>query len=263
MIERQPRNEDIIAAGPDGLAHGPQVGEQIGVAEHHALGVPRAAGGILQKGDILCSSAVQQGDRLMVQFRGGQHFGQRRRLGPQQCGYPFRLRHGDDEYRFGIGEDACVPPQVILDLRQSCRRIDRHRNAAGKHHAEEARQIVASGGQHQRHRLPRQQAARHQSGGDAARLFEHFAIGEAFGTKLARLAPDIAVEQHVRTLRMAFGMPLEDFDQRPRHSGTPVGLCSGCRGFDGRCDQTPDAGTRNESQQVLWRFGLGKRPFRQ
>jgi hypothetical protein len=104
--------------------------------------------------------------------------------------------------------------------------------------------------------------ARHQPGGDAARLFEHFAVGQAFGTKLARLAPDIAVEQHVWTLRMAFGMPLEDFDQRPRQFGNS-GRGAGCRGFDGRCDHTSDAGTRNESQQVLWRFGLGKRPFRQ
>jgi len=72
----------------------------------------------LQKGDILCSSAVQQGDRLMVQFRGGQHLGQRRRLGPQQCGYPFRLRHGDDEYRFGIGMNTAS----ALARMRACRR---------------------------------------------------------------------------------------------------------------------------------------------
>jgi hypothetical protein len=105
---------------------------------------------------------------------------------------------------------------------------------------------------------------RHQPGGDAARLFEQFAIGQAFGTKLALLAPTIAVEQHMWTLRMAFGMPLEDFDQRPRLLGnSPVGVLAVAGSTSAAATNTSDAGTRNESQQVLWRFGLGKRPFRQ
>ncbi len=52
VIQRQPAHEHIVGSGRHDRAHGAQVGQQVGVSQHHALGVTGAAGGVLQEGEI-------------------------------------------------------------------------------------------------------------------------------------------------------------------------------------------------------------------
>jgi hypothetical protein len=153
VVERQPGDEDVLAVDLEGLAHGAQVGEQVGVRQHDALRVAGAAGGVLQEGDVVGPGAIQQRPLFAVQFLRRDDLGQARHLGAQQRRHRLRLRHGDDEGGLGVVEDARVAPEVVLDLRQARRRIDRHGYAAGQQDAEEAGEVVAAGRQHQCHRL--------------------------------------------------------------------------------------------------------------
>ena len=43
MIKRQPADKDIVRAGPDGAAHGADIGEQVGMRQDHPLGVAGTA----------------------------------------------------------------------------------------------------------------------------------------------------------------------------------------------------------------------------
>ncbi len=47
MIKRQPADEHIVGRDFHVAAHGPDVGQQVGVGEDHALGVAGTARGIL------------------------------------------------------------------------------------------------------------------------------------------------------------------------------------------------------------------------
>ena len=43
VIERQPTDEDVPGLGLDCLGHGPDVGQQVGMGQHNALGRSGAA----------------------------------------------------------------------------------------------------------------------------------------------------------------------------------------------------------------------------
>ena len=52
VIKRQPGDENILPVYPGCQSHGADIGEQIGVREHHALGVAGTARGVLQQRDV-------------------------------------------------------------------------------------------------------------------------------------------------------------------------------------------------------------------
>jgi len=59
VIQRQPGHEDVRSGNPRGALHRAQVGEQVGVGQHHPLGVASTAGRVLQEGDVLRGQARQ------------------------------------------------------------------------------------------------------------------------------------------------------------------------------------------------------------
>ena len=52
VIKGQPTDERVPGGGLQRLAHGPDVGHQVGVGQRHPFGRPGAARGVLQKGDV-------------------------------------------------------------------------------------------------------------------------------------------------------------------------------------------------------------------
>jgi hypothetical protein len=71
--------------------------------------------------------------------------------------------------------------------------------------------------------------------------------------------PTATVKQHVRAFGMAFGVPLEDFDERLRvFRNCRLRRRASARSTSGRRDALA-AGTVDEAQQVVRRFGLGER----
>lgn len=53
VVGRQPTDDHVVGAHPEVALDHRQVGEQVGVAEHHALGVPGGAGGVLQECELV------------------------------------------------------------------------------------------------------------------------------------------------------------------------------------------------------------------
>ena len=78
----------------------------------------------------------------------------------------------------GVAQDAGLAAQVVLDLRQPRRRIDRHRHGAGVEDAEEGDEEVEAGRQHQRDAVARHDVALDQAGGDAAPGLGELAVGQ-------------------------------------------------------------------------------------
>ncbi len=183
------------------------------MAEDDPLGIAGTARSVLQEGDIRGHCAIEQGEGLLIELSGRQDLAQSRRRCSQEGANAFRFRHRDDEHRFRVGQDAGMPAQVVGKLRQTSGRIDRHRNAASEHHAEETRQVVAPGRQHQGNRLLWPQTTRDQARRDTPRRAQQIAVRQRLRPKIARLARPARVEQHVRTIRAALGVPLENLDQ--------------------------------------------------
>ena len=53
VVERQPAHEHVPGRGSHRRAHGADVGQQVGVAQHHALGIARAARRVLQQRQLV------------------------------------------------------------------------------------------------------------------------------------------------------------------------------------------------------------------
>ena len=53
VVERQPAHDHVVRPDVRPLADRPQVRQQVGVGEHHPLGIAGAAGGELEEGDVL------------------------------------------------------------------------------------------------------------------------------------------------------------------------------------------------------------------
>jgi hypothetical protein len=66
----------------------------------------------------------------------------------------------DQDRRRAVVEDADLAQQVVLDLVDARRRVDRDRDAAGEQDAEEAEEVIGFGLQHQHDRLAALQAER-------------------------------------------------------------------------------------------------------
>ena len=229
VVQRQPGHEHVVGRDLRCLPQRPDVGQQVGMREYHPLRIAGAAGRVLQKGDVIRLRAVVRRSRC-VGGLGGQFLrrddgGQTRYCRLQHAGHRLGLRHGDDEHRFGIGQDVRMPFQMVFDLRQPCRRIDRHRNPACHHHAEKAGQIIASGRQHQCHALPWLQSVRGQAGGDRACRVEQIAVADRVFVML------LVMQQYVDPLRLVRDVPFQHVEQGLRavgHAGRAgIGQCAG------------------------------------
>ena len=263
MIERQPADEHIVGLHADGGANGADVGQQVGVGQHHALGVAGAARGVLDEGDVVAPRRPRRGrpgDALREPGHGDDP-AQAGHAGFEQARHRHRLRHGDEDARLGILEDAGVAAHVLLDLRRPRRWVDRHRDAASKKNAEVGKEILERGWQHDRHRLPRLQAA-------GAEPRRH---GRRAGPQVRVVEPLLAValgEQHdLGALAVGLHMPVEHFEQG-RGGSRGGGIASG--GGDLRHDRGHGAGWRrargrcgNRRQQVAQRLGVLQRGLRQ
>lgn len=104
-----------------------------------------------------------------------------------------------------------MPLQVVIGPSKVCRRINRHRDTAGNHDAEKARQIILPGAQHQRHCLPRPEPLRRQTGCDAPRGVQQVAVADRM------FAMPIVMEEEMQPIRLMGAVPFECFHQ---------GLCS-------------------------------------
>ncbi len=123
---------------------------------------------------------------------------------------PPGLGHGDQHPGAAIVQDAALAPQVVLELRRTQRRVDRHRHAAGEEHAEEAVKVIGRRRQHQRDRLAGAETLLLQAARDRDRALPEFAVGDDFAL------PVVLVELDVGPIRMLVGVPVEHVDQRLR-----------------------------------------------
>ncbi|MCY1403637.1 hypothetical protein D9M71_188250 [compost metagenome] len=208
VVHRQPADEHVVGRDPQDRAHGTQVGQQIGVADHHPLGLAGAARGVLQEGEVLrlslwidpwTANGRQLGDA-------GDH-PQARHLRPEQSGDQFGFGHGDQHPGFGIVENGRLALQVFLKLGQAHRRIDGHRHPASQQHAEEGVEEITPGGQHQRDPFAAAQAVTLQAAGDGQRALVQGRVTDRL------LAVAFAQQAYLDAMGMVVDVPVENFDQ--------------------------------------------------
>ena len=132
-------------------------------------------------------------------------------LRAQQSGQPQSLGHRDQQAGPGVAQNADLAPQMIFDLRESHRGIDRHWNSAGIKDAEKGNEIIDTGRQHQGDAIAGRHVTRNQAARNGARSGCEFGIGQ--GSKNRRL-----VLQHgqMQPIGMPRRMPLKNLDQGPR-----------------------------------------------
>jgi hypothetical protein len=211
VIGGQPAHEDVACVGLHWFAHGADVGQQIRVAQHDALGLPRAARCVLEQRCVLglelrrsqCASPALKS--LQSQRRA-----QTGNARPQDaCGRQGRLV-AEQQYGACIAEDAGLSAQVVLDLGGAQRRIDRNGNRAGQQYAHESPEECKAGGQHHGYRVATRQAPALQARRDGLCLDPQLAMSE-----LLRRCP-AADERDVPPVRSLFGVPPQDLNEGPR-----------------------------------------------
>ena len=147
--------------------------------------------------------------------------------------------------------------QVILDLRQPKRRIDRHGNRAGKQNGEKRDEEVAARRQHDRDPIPRTNAAFDQAAGGGASLAIKLSVSDRF--RPAVQSP----QQNMVAVGVTLRMHGERLDQSSRLDwlfhcckAKPEGTADACR--------LEDRGTRRENcfHEVARMVGLADQPLR-
>jgi len=83
----------------------------------------------------------------------------------QSC-HGLHFGYRDEKSGAGVGDNFPVAPHVFFDLGGTGRRVERHRYAAAVENTEKTKEIVGTGGQHDRHRLTGFQVEPAQPGGD-------------------------------------------------------------------------------------------------
>ena len=167
VVERQPAHEHVARGRAQRGGHGPQRGEHVAVAEHHALGAAGAAGGVLKKrGRGLVEGRALPQPAVPVEPGHVEHRIEPWNLRGQQPRDPEGGGEGDEGPGPGVREDARVTPCMVFELARPRRRVDRHRDRSGHLHREEGREVVEAGGQHQRRGLARREPPVGEAGGD-------------------------------------------------------------------------------------------------
>ena len=259
VVERQPAHEHVGGIDLERAAHRVQVGEHVRVRQDHAFGVTRAPRGVLEKRNVVRSGC--RSNRLCGaadDFSWSHDIGQTGNLRAQEQSQGFCLRHGDEDARLCIRKYARVPAHVILDLRGTRGRIDRHRYAAGKQDAQKAVEVVGAGREHDGNRCPRRQVALEQAGCDARRAIMQCGIGHVFRyTAFAR-------QRDVDAVWVRLQMPVERLDDRARMLGCRRADWRDCARFCECCVCCfGRACAEHGVQQVARRFGIHQRPFGQ
>ena len=130
-------------------AHGPDVGDEVGVGQNHSFGVAGAARGVLQEGRIFWTHrGADKSSGWGGYLRHGDHVAQGFDVGSEELRRPFGLIQSNEGDRPAVGEDAGMTAQVFLKARWSGWGVDGDRNAARQKNAEEAEKIIFSGRQH-------------------------------------------------------------------------------------------------------------------
>ena len=133
VVKGQPTDEDVVGPDLEHLAHDPDVGEQVGVAQHDALGISGTARGVLQECGV---PGAENGHGKptwdLFQLVGGDHVAQGFDLGTEQAGKGACFGDGDHDGAPAVGDDGGVAAQVFLDVGGTSRGIDGNRNAAGQ-----------------------------------------------------------------------------------------------------------------------------------
>ena len=120
-----------------------------------------------------------------------------------------RLRNSHENPRLGIPQYSGLTAQIVLELRQLHRRIDRNRHGTGVENAEKRREEFRAGRQHEGNAIARRDVARNQPGRDRPGRFGQLAVSHG-GDDGALVLQN----GHVQAVRIARDMPFQDLDQR-------------------------------------------------
>ena len=226
--------------------------------EHDALRIPGASRGVLDERDVV--PAERHRLRRAVLLQQLVHGDDAKRPAHARLEEPRhapRLGHGDEDARFGVGEDARMPPHVILDLGQVRRRIDRHRDAAGPEHPQVGRKILGAGGQHDRHAAPSFESLALQRAGDAVGLPQQVPVRDARFMAIVEM-------DDLHAVRMRTRMPVQHLDERCRAVGRGLRRLGPARGNGARPGFGGFSRRRaKRREQVAHADGLAQRPLGQ
>ncbi len=129
-------------------------------------------------------------------------------LRSEQVGQHLGFLQRDQHRNLGVAQNACVAAEMVFNLRQPRRRIDRHWNAPGEQDAEKAIEVVCRSGKHQACRLPRIESQVAQRGGHFPGLLPEDGIADLVTALLCLLA---TFQQNVQPIRVGIHVPLQRF----------------------------------------------------
>ena len=259
VVKGQPTDEYVPRSDLKGFAHGPDIGQQVGMGQHNAFGIAGAAGCILQKGNI-ARFKDRRGERPRPghQFLHRHHFQQAFHPGSQQAGKSLGLGNGDHGPAQAVFDDGGMADQVFLDLVGPARRIDGNRHPAGVKDTEKTEKIIPPRRQHDDYRLAGLKVSLLKAGGDF--FGARFKVLE--GDDLA--FPIVAVKADVRPVGVEPAMPVQHFRQSLGGAGqVPGSLGKNFADIKGGQGISRPGPTQDRTENFARRFGSGERLFRQ
>ena len=175
VIQRQPADDDVVRVDVDAESVTDQqfVGDQIAVADLHALGQRGGTGSVLQEGDVL-GGQVRFNPAFGQCAVEGVDTQQRRRAVDLLQGIA-QVGAGQQQLGLGVGDDR--QQALLMVATGGLRRIGRHRNHTGIQAAEKRRDVIRTTGK-QQHRALTETGLGLQRSGDGARALIQFAIAE-------------------------------------------------------------------------------------
>ena len=223
VIQRQPTDERVRPRHRRGLAHRPDIGQQVLVGERHPFGLTGAARGVLHQRKVDRPGSGQRAAGSGHQGFGDRDVAQALDIGAQQVAERDGLGHGDQQRGPGIGQDAGVATQVIRQLGRPRRRVDGDGHGTGEEHAGEGDEVRPAGGQHDGDRVAGHDVAFQQPRRHAGRLPVQRRIGDVIAG--ARLIEDA----DVRALGGRAHVPVEGLGQTRRGRRCPAARRRGRR----------------------------------
>ena len=163
VVQREPANAHVIGRDLHRFANSAHVGEQVCMRQHHAFGVARGAGGVLQQRDIAALARAASGNvhrqsagrkgrsfiRRLHQFFRVYDSLKRMHTRPQQFGDGFRAAERQQHANFRIVQDCRLPRGVLFDAVGAKRRVNGDGNRSGEENASVREEERARSRQHQ------------------------------------------------------------------------------------------------------------------
>ena len=260
VVERQPTHEDVRRFDVHGLTHGANVGQQVGMRQHHSLGIAGAARRVLHQRHARrarhCREwfARRARGEVVDRLDAAQAFDLEAEQ-PTHCG---RLGRRDQYGGASIAQDAGLAAQMLLDARQARRRIDRGRYAAGVEHAEEDGEKGGAGRQHDGNPFAWFQPAAAEAQSNGPRPLGQLSVGDG------GLAA-VAFDQHdMHAIAVPLDMPVENLGQGHRGVGGRFRrFRSGCAGRSIREDKRRGLGAGESLDEISQRFGFAQQALGQ